>query len=340
MIANLRRFFTDPTTRLAMTYVLIIMIMSLAFSGVLYHTSSNELARQLPPDSLFNDFGGNGAPLMVNHFFEHRIAQGRTDLLIRLLVLNIGTFCMGSLVSYLLARQALRPIEAAMEAQAQFVSDASHELRTPLTAMQTSNEVALRKPKLTLAEATQVIEQNTGDVKKLKELSDNLLSLVQQKKPHTKLEPVKLQEVASDALTQIVAQATAKDITVHDTMANLVVMSNHASLTQAMLILLDNAVKYSNRSGNIYLETQQNGKSAYVTIRDEGIGIRASDMPHLFRRFYRADNSRSGSERGGYGLGLAIAQQIIQSQNGEISALSTPDEGSSFTIKLPLAATA
>ncbi|MDB5175183.1 MAG: putative Histidine kinase [Candidatus Saccharibacteria bacterium] len=345
--SKLKTFVASPTAGLAATYLAIIMILSIGFSLVFYNASSHALYRQVPPHSFYQgttlDDNPNrirndaASPQTVESFLHDRADEGRKVLLTRLVLLNIGALLAGSVVSYLLARRTLEPIEEAMEAQVQFVSDASHELRTPLTAIQTSNEVALRNPRLTLAQAKQLIGHNTEDVRRLKELSDGLLNLAQHNKTIATLVAVQLQDITSEAMTQVVQQATAKNIAVEDTTENLTVLADKPGLAQVLVILLDNAVKYSNPGGTVYLETQVKGKQAMLMVRDEGMGIRASDMPHLFRRFYRADNARTAGEQSGYGLGLAIAKQIMTNQNGNITVISTPGTGSTFTLLLTLA---
>jgi signal transduction histidine kinase len=124
---------------------------------------------------------------------------------------------------------------------------------------------------------------------------------------------------------------------VHDEVANIQIIGDASALTRAIVVLLDNAVKYSDRKGNVYLKTRQKGKSIYLDVIDEGIGIRASDIPHLFRRFYRADHSRGGGGRSGYGLGLSIAQRIMESHDSTIAVNSKLGQGSTFTLKLALA---
>jgi signal transduction histidine kinase len=351
---QVRQFITSQALQLAATYLSIIMVMSLGFSIVLYNTSSQQLGRQLPPDSLYSNSNrnqqlqaednnsisdklgfshGESQPL-VNQFLEERIEEGRDALLVRLIYLNIGALVFGGLLSYALARRSLQPIEASMEAQAQFVNDASHELRTPLTAIQTSNEVFLRRAKPTLGDAKKLIEQNTEDVKRLKRLSDGLLNLAQHKQPALKLEDVKLQHIVSDAITQIVPQASKKSITVTDKVGKQSAHADPATLTQALVILLDNAVKYSSAGKTITLTSRTKGKHVYLDVTDEGVGILASDIPHLFRRFYRADTARTNGSQNGYGLGLAIAKQIMENQHGDIEVTSTPGIGSTFSLKL------
>lgn len=328
------------TTRLALSYLAIIMVMSIGFSVVFYHTSSRELGRQIPPASAFREFSGNRLTVnyspQVTSFFEDRIAQGRQNLLIRLFVLNMTALAGGSVVSYYLARRTLQPIEENMEAQAQFVSDASHELRTPLTALQTLNEVAMRRPKISTHEAKDLLRQNIEEVIKLQTLTDGLLRLAQRDGVQLKLAPVLAHEIVADAINAVMDSAQAKDMTIAETVPKIKLLADQPGLTRVLVILLDNAIKYSPEHSAITIDGSQQGKTALITIRDEGTGISAEDLPHIFDRFYRADQSRSTQHSHGYGIGLALAKKIIDQHNGEIIASSMPGKGSSFTVKVPL----
>jgi len=320
------------------------MLMSIGFSLVFYNTSAGQLGRQLPPSTIFNrpssDFS-SVSPIAnraeIEAFLQQRIAEGRDALQLRLIGLNVLALIGGGVLSYMLARRTLKPIEEAMEAQSQFIGDASHELKTPLTAIKTSNEVALRKPKLGLADAKEIIKQNTEDVTKLQALTDGLLRLVNNKDSDHSLKPFPLQEVAAEAMNQVVLLAQNKDISVNDQVPDIKVLANKQSLIQSITILLDNAIKYSEPNTVITLSGSSNAKFGYLKVSDQGIGIRAADLPHIFKRFYRADRSRSKQHYDGYGLGLSIADKLVKQQHGEISAESTPGHGATFTIKLPLA---
>jgi two-component system sensor histidine kinase CiaH len=334
---NTFRFLRSATGRLTMTYLVIIMLMSIGFSIVLYNTSSNQLGKQLPPQALVGgSFSPSGFSPDVQSFLQQRIDEGRHALLVKLIWINVVTLGAGATISYYLARRTLRPIEEAMEAQTQFVSDASHELRTPLTAIRATNEVAMRKPKLNLQDAKQVIKQNTEDVIKLQELSDGLLRLANNTDKTPKLTPIALQEVVAEAMNQVVQLAQAKDIMVNDEVDNIKVLGNKQSLAQVITILLDNAIKYSEAKATVILDSEVEGKFAHINIRDQGIGIRATDLPYIFKRFYRVDRSRTKDQRDGYGLGLSIAAKLVEQLHGEISATSTPGNGSIFTIILPI----
>lgn len=334
---QLRSFLRSTTARLAVSYLAVIMVLSLSFSFVIYKTSSHELDRQIPPSSLFTAGSGvAGDDFGYHHFFEQRADEARGRLIGRLVLLNLLVLVVGAGLSYYLARRTLEPIEDAMAAQSRFVTDASHELRTPLTAILTSNEVALRKPRLNLAQAKQVIASNIEEMSRLKLLSDGLLSLSRQDVPIDP-KPISLQDCAAEAMNQVLAAAQAKHIAIDDKVPKLKVMGDAAGLTQAITILLDNAIKYSPEKSTIYLEAGKDDKQASLTVRDEGIGIAASDLPYIFDRFYRADLARTASTNGGHGIGLSIAHKIVDQHQGQLSVASTPKKGSAFTIKIPLA---
>ena len=326
----------STTIRLTLSYLAIIMTLSVAFSVALYNTGAHDIVRQRPPRTLI--YGGQiEEPDTFNQFFTDRISQGEHDLLIHLILLNVMTLLIGAGLSYYLARLTLRPVENVMEAQARFSSDASHELRTPLTAIRARNEVALRKPKLNLAEAKEVIKSNLDEAIKLEKLSDGLLRLTRADGKHLEMKPVLLGEVANEAMNQFIKPAQAKNIQIEDSVPELRVMGDTGALTQAMAVLIDNAVKYGHEGDIVHLEGEANDGSAYLHVRDTGPGMRASDLPHIFDRFYRADHSRVRQGDNGYGLGLSIAKQIIEQHGGEISVSSLQGEGSVFTIRLPLA---
>lgn len=338
-LEQLKQFFITTTARLAVSYLGIIMIMSIGFSAVFYNTSLHELNQQLLPQSVFqvpNESNFVERRTVVNEFIQDRIEEGRRHLIFRLAMINLLVFAAGSIFSYWLARRTLEPIEANMEAQNQFVSDASHELRTPLTALQTTNEVALRKKKLSTKEAQEILEYNVTEVLKLKTLTDNLLRLAKHDTAPLKTRSVALQEVITDAINLVMQTALAKNITVEDKVKNISAQGDRSSLTQAVVVLLDNAIKYSKKGGKIFIDVSTRGKQAHIRVRDEGIGITKKDLPHIFDRFYRADQSRNKQQADGYGIGLALAQKIVASHGGEITAKSTEGKGAIFIISLPL----
>ena len=335
-LQDIKTFLRSTTARLSASYLAVIMVLSLGFSVALYQVSWRELDRQIPPPTVFsfNDLGVGDDP-GYHHFFLQRAQEAHDRLIGRLIVLNLLVLAGGALLSYYLARRTLTPIETAMAAQSRFVTDASHELRTPLTSILTSNEVALRRSGLTLAQAKQLIRSNTEDMSRLKLLSDSLLSLSKSDEP-LHLVPVAIQDVVSDAMNQILPAAQHKKIAIEDKVPNLKVMGDAAALTQAVTVLLDNAVKYSADKTEITLAGRAKDGLAELSVQDKGMGIAADDLPHIFERFYRADPART---TGGHGIGLSIVHKIVEQHHGQIQVSSRLRHGTTFTVRLPLALT-
>lgn len=321
--------------RLAGTYLVIIMTMSIVFSAIFYGTAARELER--PP----RNTPGVATYLMQNgddlrDYLSQRADEGRSSLLGQLIVINILMLAVGALVSYLLAERTLKPIEDNMEAQAQFVSDASHELRTPLTAIRTTNEVALRDKKLTLERAREVIGENVQDITRLQELTDSMLGLLKDDAQQTLVQDVDLQEAVSDAMNAVVPQALKKRIKIEDAVEHVGFQGDPHAITQLATILLDNAVKYSPPRSTISVGSSHTARTLTLIVRDCGIGMDKDTLDQIFTRFYRADKARTQQDANGYGLGLAIAKKIVDSHRGKIQVDSVPGEGSTFRVELPL----
>lgn len=327
-----------PTTKLAGTYLVIMMLMSISFSIVFYDASTRQINRPIPPNSqTLQNSRMENEPFdeEVRKAIEVRFRQAREDLMTRLVWINIAILVAGGTISYVLARRSLRPIEQAMDAQNQFVSDASHELRTPLTVLQTTNEVALRKKDLNLKGFRDLTSRNVEEVKKLRMLSDSLLSLLRNSDQELILDNFELQDVLNEALQHVVSIAQQKDIAIEDLVPKISVHTNESMLARLIVILLDNAVKYSGNGSKVSLRAKKVDGKVYMSVTDQGIGIKASDLPHIFRRFYRADKSRTVNDAPGYGLGLSIAEKIAKQLHVRLKVESEIGEGSTFTVVIP-----
>ena len=335
-MAGITAHLRSATSRLALTYLSIIMLMSIGFSIVFYNTSYHQLGRQGPPINYSDDPAWPLFRQDIDDFLNQRINEARKDLLLRLVAVNMMALGGGAIISYYLARRTMEPIEQSVEAQNRFVSDASHELRTPLTAIQTSNEVTLRKPKLSISEARDVIRQNTEDVIKLEAIANSLLQLAKNGDGQAlDLKPTDIKKAVAEAFKQASKTAKAKNIKLDDKSLSSKIVANQPALTQALSILLDNAIKYSQSDSTVTVGGKNKGKLYEIQVVDSGDGIAEDDQPFIFQRFYRADKSRS--DQNGYGLGLSIAETLIHQQNGEIwLAKSHAGKGSTFAIRLPL----
>ena len=326
------KLFDAAYLKLTAWYVAIVMTISLLFSVWVYNQARNELQLGLnrvvhigPIEDL-----GNGQFAQI---IQDRLEDSRHRLVIRLATLNLAVFATGALGSYWLARRTLQPIEEAVEAQHRFTADASHELRTPLAAMKAEIEVGLRDKKLTKEEAVELLQSNLEEVDRLGGLAEGLLALTQTDSSPVRA-PVSLEEVASKVAKRLQPLADAKQIKVERELEPVIASADELALDKIIGILLDNAIKYSPPKTKITLRTYQKDNHGCLEVRDQGIGIKASELPHIFDRFYRADSSRSKAQIPGHGLGLSIAQKLAENLGGKIEAASTPGKGSNFTLDI------
>lgn len=317
------------------------MLVSIIFSVVIFRVSSNELNNGLNRQTrALRQLGdGNLFPTPLSDLDDSRISQlesSNHNLKINLIYLNFGILILSAFGSYFLARYTLEPMEKAMEAQNRFSADASHELRTPLTAMKTEIEVNLRDKNFNLKEAKSILKSNLEEISKLESLSNALLQLARLEETKVEdFEKVFLKKIIQEVQRNFEPLAYKKAIVLETNLRNLQIRGDTQSLKQLFSILLDNAIKYSSKKSKIKLSLKKTDHKVLFKIQDQGTGIKASDLPYIFERFYRADTSRSKEKTDGYGLGLSIAKQIVDLHKGKIRVFSTPGEGTSFSISLP-----
>lgn len=323
------------TGRLVATYLVIIMGLTIIFSSVIYGITSSQFDRPLPSRaSQSYQFYSNGRYYDVQDLIDKRAAEARTELIAWLVALNFAVLIGGAFFSYFLARKTLQPIESVMEAQAQFVSDASHELRTPLTALQVTNEVALRKKKLSTAEAKELIEYNLAETIKLRDLSETLLGLAKQDASNTVREQFDVAPVIRSAVESFAPLAKDKSIAINHDVSSIFVMANRPAFEQVVRILLDNALKYSQNNSSITISAKNEASHVVVSVRDQGPGIDQKHQTKIFDRFYRVDESRSSQNIHGNGLGLAIAKSIAVRHGFGLSVNSALGKGAEFIIQV------
>ncbi|WP_026734856.1 sensor histidine kinase [Fischerella sp. PCC 9605] len=216
-----------------------------------------------------------------------------------------------------------------------FLANVSHELRTPISNVLVTVE-ALRGGAASDPAVRDRFFQNVEDeTKRLSRLIGDLLDLGRLEAGVTHLEKqnIPLASLISRAVRAVETRMQNSQISAHVNVADLQVQGDSERLLQAFLNLLDNAIKHSTPNSRIFITGYKQDKQAVVTIRDQGQGIKDSDLPRIFEQFYTGDRSRKGR---GVGLGLAIAKRIIEAHGGSITANSKFGEGATFTIYLPL----
>ena len=254
-----------------------------------------------------------------------------------MVVLGVVALVFATVFGHILSGRAMVPLKEAYEKQRQFAADASHELRTPLAVVMASADLLENDPSITSPFLKQVIEDVRDEVKKMTKLVSDLLLVARSDNKALKLKPTRFD--AADLLGQTarVMQPLAekKHITIHACdMEKHELQADEQKIKQLMLILVDNAVKYTPDGGNVTVgfENAAPGRVRFY-VQDTGIGISAEDQQRIFDRFYRVDKARS-REMGGNGLGLSIAQEIVNLHQGTIQVKSKPGEGTRFIVEL------
>jgi signal transduction histidine kinase len=234
----------------------------------------------------------------------------------------------------------LARLESSFAALRRFTADASHELKTPLTVLRADVERSMH-PSTSRGDRMIALEEALQETARMSDLVNSLLTLARADEGRfdihrtpVELEPL-LREIYETAV--ILGEDAGLSLSLV-ALENGIVMGDRTRLRQLLLNVVTNAIKYTPRGGRVELSATRRGEAEIaIAVRDTGIGIAASDLSHVFDRFWRADRARSRqSERGGFGLGLAIAQWIVQAHEGSITVQSRLGRGSVFTVVLPI----
>jgi two-component system phosphate regulon sensor histidine kinase PhoR len=230
----------------------------------------------------------------------------------------------------------MTPAMKAEQSRREFASNVSHELKTPLTSIHGFAEMMANHmvPTVDFDQIAQRIHMESG---RLIRLIDDIIRLSQiesQGVPRTR-EQAALDQIAREMLAHLEPVAQQKKVTLESHLEPVTLVASGAYMEELLYNLLDNAIKYNKEGGSVTLTLEKLPKEARITVADTGIGMEAVHLDRIFERFYRVDKSRS-KQTGGTGLGLSIVKHIVENYGGTIAVESTPDQGTTFTVHLPL----
>ncbi len=341
---------TFKSARLKLTgwYLLIVTILSLAFSIFIYKALTFEvdrfekaqrvfIERRLREGDSSDSTGILPPPRGPVPFNPSLVAETKRRILWEIVFTNAGILIITGGLGYFLAGKTLQPIKKMVEEQDRFISDASHEFKTPLTVLRSEFEVAtLAGGKLTLSEAKKVIKSGLEEIINLQKLTESLIGVnrYQKKFDKFKMRKVSLSKITAAALERVMPLAKQKQVKIKNEVQEITFKGDSQSLTELLVILLENAIKFSHQQSEVIISSHRRDGFLQIKVSDFGIGIDKKDLPYVFDRFYQADKSRS--ENQGYGLGLAIAKEIVEAYLGVISVKSEPNKGTTFTVRFPL----
>jgi signal transduction histidine kinase len=333
--------FEKARLKLTAQYVAIIMLVSFSFSAYIFKGVSSDfqkrlavIEKRLTKEQLPRGWKMQGP---VHEFFVKDFDDAKAAFVIMLIYANGMIFILSFAAGYYLAGKTLDPIESAMNKQKRFIADAGHELKTPLTALHTSIEVALRDKKLNLKEARKILKDSLSDVGDLNKLANDLIRLnLYQIGDNFLKEKIDMNKMVASVKKKMSNLAKKRGVRVKYKVNGTSLMANRDSLEKLLIILLDNAIKYTPKGGKVTLSVKKRSRSLVITVEDTGVGIAKRDRRRIFERFFRVDPSRSKIKTDGYGLGLSMAKEIVKLHKGTIRTKSKLGKGSTFTVRLPL----
>ena len=251
------------------------------------------------------------------------------------ILISIGMVFAGS---WLLSKLAIMPVKLAWQKQLDFTADASHELRTPIAVIRTNLELVMDSPKKTVESQMKWLQNIEAENRRMAKLVDDLLTLSRADTNQQVLEMTDfmLDETISKALIPFTPVAKQKNIALEARLnSQTTFYGDRRRMEQLVVILVDNALKYMDGSGKVYISLMQYEKGLKLEVSDTGSGMEPEHLAKIFDRFYRVVNNRKQNQDGS-GLGLSIAKWIVQEHRGTIRVESKPGVGTTFAIILPI----
>jgi len=290
------------------------------------------------------------------HALRFRLASGRqlvavavadpeeledkyADLITAFVAIAFAALVLVAGGGFVLVRKSTAPIERSIEFMRRFMADAAHELRTPITILRTRAEIALQQPR----DAANYVSALRGvevEARRLGSIVDSLLVLARADtgERQNEKERIFLDDLALDAAgaARVVARQKHVEVTV-DEFEEAPVEGDPALIRQLIMIVLDNAVKFTDTGGQVHVRVSMHDGAPTFAVEDSGIGIKQEDLPRVFQRFFRGETARSRTD--GAGLGLSIASWIAREHGAEISLTSEPGKGTKVVVRFPLVTT-
>ena len=239
-------------------------------------------------------------------------------------------------ISIYLTNKTIKPLKESFEKQKQFIADASHELKTPLAIIRTNTSVILSNKDASVSNNTKWLNYISNQTERMGKLIDEMLTLAKLDNLNEKTNFISFNfsDLINNILLTFEAIIFENNIKLQSYIEDDIhIKGDKENIKKVFIILLDNAIKYTNNNGEIYIELKQDKNKIKLIVKNTGDGIKEEDLEKIFERFYRVDDSRE-RKTGGYGLGLSIAKSIVEAHKGKIYAKSNLKEDTSFVVEL------
>ena len=272
--------------------------------------------------------------LLMNVDAESYLVKSYFEIIVSAVIISI---IVSILMSYFLSKNTIRPIAENMRKHTEFIQNASHELRTPLTIIQAKQELMLSDPDAKVEDKIEDISITLEETKRLTKLTKDLLTLTRadNKSLSVQKEETNIDEFLSNIIKNYTELAEMQEKNIKTNLNyNKEIKIDRTKINQLMVILIDNAIKYTEEGDSIEISTFLKDGKCIIEVKDTGIGVSEEGLTRIFERFYRDDKARN-RETGGTGLGLSIASTIVKAHGGNIKASHNTPKGTIFTIKLP-----
>ena len=282
-------------------------------------------------------YTGNSSLYRVALASTGYITHSMFHLVLVLLIIWVGAMGCFLLVSIRLSKVAAKPMEEAMSREKQFVADASHDLKTPLSVILANNSILRENPEATVGSLSRWTDSTQEAAKRMQQLIGEMLTLADVERPEAPIElaQVDISSVVMKAALELESVAYEQEVDLDTELPDtLLGKSNENYLQRIAASLMENAIKYEPKGGQVRVKLTQSRRHVTLAVQNKSTHISQEDLPHVFDRFYRSDKSRQ-SKTGGHGLGLAITKEMVTKLGGTIQAESGED-GTTFTVKLPL----